>query len=257
MRFLFTTLTAVFVCVNGVLAQGLLNRDGAQPVEIEADDGIEWVRDANSYVARGNARAKKGGLEIFADVLTAYYRDGAKADGQEIYRVDADGNVRVKSQNERAFGDKAVYHVNDAVFVLIGKSLKLESDKMQITARDSLEYWEKKQLAVARGQAIAIMEGRRLKADVMTAHISEGKQQSVERLDAFGNVAVSTGDVIALGEEGVYKPSTSIATLCGNVRITRGNNQLNGECAEVNLKTGVSRLLGQGRRVKGILTPNK
>ena len=45
--------------------------------------------------------------------------------------------------------------------------------------------------------------------------------------------------------------------LCGNVRITRGKNQLNGACAEINLKTGNSRLIGDGRRVKGLITPDK
>ena len=37
-----------------------------------------------------------------------------------------------------------------------------------------------------------------------------------------------------------------VATICGNVRITRGDNQMNGECAEVEMNTGVSK--SDGRR---------
>ncbi|MBT5109028.1 MAG: hypothetical protein HOM25_10125 [Rhodospirillaceae bacterium] len=241
-------------------------KDVAQALEIEADNGIEWNRDQRMYVARGNARAAQGGAEILADELTAYYRDGDddkgqadndKKDGQTIFRVDADGNVRVRSQNSQAFGDQAVYHVEQAVFVLVGKALRMETGQIKITARDSLEYWEDRQLAVARGGAIVTSGDRRLKADILTAHIDNQAQRDIKRIDAFGNVVISTRNVIARGAEGVYNPGTSIATLCGDVKITRGANQLNGECAEMNLKSGKSRLIGGRSRVKSLLSPKK
>jgi lipopolysaccharide export system protein LptA len=126
-----------------------------------------------------------------------------------------------------------------------------------ITARDTLEYWDLRDLAVARGDAIVVGTEGKLRADILTAHISQGAKRDIEQIDAFGNVLVSTATEIARGDEGVYNPKTEIATLCGNVKITQGKNQLNGDCAEVNLKTGNSRLIGDGRRVKGLITPNK
>jgi lipopolysaccharide export system protein LptA len=54
-----------------------------------------------------------------------------------------------------------------------------------------------------------------------------------------------------------------VATLVGDVKISRGENQLNGGYAEVNLNTGVSRLLGAPpdsdakARVRGLLRPRK
>jgi lipopolysaccharide export system protein LptA len=52
--------------------------------------------------------------------------------------------------------------------------------------------------------------------------------------------------------------------MSGNVRITRGQNQLNGDFAEVNLNTGISRLLtradgntGGDGRVRGVFVPEK
>jgi lipopolysaccharide export system protein LptA len=242
--------------IPGAAAQSIVS-GGDSPVDIEADDGIEWQRDTKAYVARGNARARRDGVEIQADSLTAFYRDGPGGEGQDIYRIDADGKVKIHSATERAFGDKGVYHVAEAVLVLIGKNLRLETESAVITSRDTLEYWDKKHLAVARGEAIVESPKGRLRADILTAHIAQDGKQDVKQIDAFGNVLVSTGTEIARGEEGVYNPRTGLATLCGNVKITRGKNQLNGECAEVNLVTGISRLVGGGRRVKGLITPQK
>ena len=238
-------------------AQSVVAAGGNRPVEINADDGIEWQRDSKAYIARGNARAARGGVEVLADTLTAFYRDGKDGDGQEVFRIDADGNVQVRSKTEKAFGDKGVYHVDQAVFVLVGRKLRLETASAVITAHDTLEYWNDRQLAVARGEAIVVGSDGRLRADILTAHIAKSGKRDIEQIDAFGNVLVSTGTEIARGDEGVYNPRTEIATLCGNVKISRGKNQLNGACAEVNLKTGNSRLVGGGRRVKGVFTPTK
>lgn len=258
MRHAFIALTLSFLCLAGpATAQSVVAGGGDGPVEINADDGIEWQRDTKAYIARGNARAARSGVEVLADTLTAFYRDGKEDDGQEIFRIDADGNVRVQSKSEKAFGDKGVYHVDQAVFVLVGKKLRLETESATITARDTLEYWDQRQLAVARGEAIVVGSDGRLRADILTAHIAKSGKRDINQIDAFGNVLVSTGSEIARGDEGVYNPRTEIATLCGNVKITRGKNQLNGACAEVNLKTGRSRLVGRGGRVKGIFEPKK
>ena len=83
---------------------------------------------------------------------------------------------------------------------------------------------------------------------------SSGK---LEKVEAFGNVSVRTATDTVTGDRGVYVPETGIARLAGNVRITRGQNQLNGAEADVNMKTGVARLIaGQAGRVQGLVVPN-
>src|SRR3546814_5606566 len=52
-------------------AQDLLT-GGDQPLVIEADNGIEWRRNENVYIARGNARPVRGCVELLAYVLKAY-----------------------------------------------------------------------------------------------------------------------------------------------------------------------------------------
>jgi lipopolysaccharide export system protein LptA len=266
-------------------AQGLMSQGGDLPVTINADKGIEWLREEKKYVARGNATATRSNATIRADTLTAFYRDKTQEKGQEIFRVDADGHVRIDADDQQALGDKAVYYVDKQVFVLVGKNLRLLSKQGTLTARDSLEYWEGRRLAVARGDATVVQQDQRIRADILTAHVADksankgaaksadakGKDKKaastppeakglpqgsgqISQVDAFGNVHISLQNAIVRGDTGVYTPANGVATICGNVRITSGNNQLNGKCAEVNLKTGIYRLTG---RATGLVLPEK
>lgn len=239
-----------------------------KPLEIYADQGIEWHKDGNSYIARGNARAVRGDVTIYADVLTAHYR---KIAGQatRVTRIEAEGRVRIRSPTETAEGDKAVYDVDRAILVLTGRNLKFVTANATITARDSLEYWEAKQMVVARGNAIATREDKKLRADTLVAYFQKttgkdkGQGSELHRIEAFNNVLVSTPTDIARGKRGVYNVKTGIATLTGGVKITRDKNQLNGEIAEINMNTGISRILsGSGKAggsepVRALIVPKQ
>ena len=152
-------------------------------------------------------------------------------------------------------GDNAVYDVDSATLVVTGTGLKIVTPRDTITARDSLEWYDQKQLGVARGDAVAIQGDRRVRADVLTALVSkEGDGQSrIRRIDASGNVLVSSPGQIARGDAGVYDLDTGIVTLTGHVRLTRGQSELRGRYAVVDLNTNVSRLLSAppGTKVAG------
>ena len=247
------------------LAQGIAGlTSGDEPLEINADEGIEWRRNEQLYVARGNASAARGKIAVFADVLTAHYLPGAGG-SSEIDRIDAEGNVRIVSPTETIYGDRGAYDVINGVLVLVGEDLRLVGEKDLITARDSLEYWEKKQIAVARGNAEAAREDKRIKADVLTAHFEPAENGDLEltKVDGFGNVRVITATEFARGDRGVYYVEREFATLSGSVKITREENQMNGEYAEVDMVTGVSRLMAappgsQGTtRVRGLIVPKR
>lgn len=250
--------------VDRPAAQGLQNlKSGDEPLEIVADQGIEWRRDEQIYVARGNALAVRGDISVYADVMSAHYSK-QKEGGTDIDRIDVEGNVRIVSPSETVYGDRGVYDVVNGVLVLVGRDLRLIGERDTITARDSLEYWEKKNLAVARGDAEARREDKRIKADVLSAYFVPDKANNLtlNRIEAFGNVRVSTPTEFARGDHGIYFAERELATLTGGVKITREENQLNGEYAEVDMKTGVSRLLPgppgetSGNRVRGLLVPN-
>ncbi len=157
---------------------GLSGVSDDKPVEISADSGIEWRQDAQEYIARGNAVAKRGTSEVHADTLTAHYRPSKSktADGgNEIYRLDADGHVVIKGETQNIVGDQAVYDVDQQIAIVTGKGLKLTTQKDTVTARDSLEWYDQQQIAVARGDAVAVQEEKRIRADVLTAHMTKDK----------------------------------------------------------------------------------
>ena len=81
---------------------------------------------------------------------------------------------------------------------------------------------------------------------MLTANFVENadSEMEVRRIDASGNVEIRTQTEFVTGDEGVYYVDREIATLSGKVKITRDENQLNGEYAEVNLATGISKLKG-------------
>jgi lipopolysaccharide export system protein LptA len=291
----FSAALAIAVTPSPARAQQLDLTHGG-PISITATDGIEWRQQQREVIARGNAKAVRQNVTVTADRLVAYYRSkngtpqqqptqpvsAADPDtgGNEIFRVQAEGHVRIFTPTDEVLGDRVVYDMDQAVLVVTGHALRLTTPNDVLTARDALEYWSQKHMAVARGDAVVVTnDGRRLSADTLVAYTTEAPapptqpavthspQQAnddplvasgkLQKVDAFGNVVVRTVTDTAIGDRAVYVPDTGIARLAGNVRITRGQNQLNGSEAEVNMKTGIAQLLsGSHERVHGLVVPN-
>lgn len=150
---------------------------GSTPIDISAASGIEWDQNKQIYVARGNAVAVRGTSAVHADVLTAHYRPSKNKSegGNEVYRLDADGHVVITAPNRTVVGDQAVYDVDQQIGVVTGQHLQLTTPTDVVTARDSLEWYDQQQVAVARGEAVAIRGDRRIRADVLTAHFIKDK----------------------------------------------------------------------------------
>ncbi|MHA1597085.1 MAG: LptA/OstA family protein [Alphaproteobacteria bacterium] len=234
--------------------------DSDNPIEVFADDGIEWQQDKLIFLARGNARATRGEVTIYADELRAYYRQLPEG-GTEIRQLDAIGNVRIVTPGETAFGDRGVYDVDNAILVISGSNARLVTANEIITARDQIEYWERKQMAVARGKAQVVQGDQKLSADILVAYFKKDKagKSQVHRVEAFDNVRVKTGKDSATSQRGVYNVNSGIATLTGAVQIGRDGNKLDGCRAEINMNTGVSKLFGCGPggsgQVGGVFRP--
>jgi lipopolysaccharide export system protein LptA len=69
-------------------------------------------------------------------------------------------------------------------------------------------------------------------------------ETEIRQIVATGNVRITTPTDYVVGDEGVYYVQEEVATLTGDVKITRDGNQMNGNYAEVNLATGISQLRG-------------
>jgi lipopolysaccharide export system protein LptA len=252
------------------------SRDSNQPIDVTADGGIEWRQNDRLFIARGNARAQQGEVSVAADELVAHYRTSAGG-GTEVFRVDALGNVTMASKDETAKGTAAVYDIDRGVLVMEGDPISLTTAKGSMTARGTLQYWSNERVAVAEGNAEARDESRRLKADRLTAYFSErpgGNQGTLGPLGknelamvrGEGNIFLTTAKEVVRGERGEYNFETGLAKLEGAVKMTQGDNQLNGAFALVDTKAGTSRLFGSAReagvdgpktdaRVKALLAP--
>lgn len=226
-------------------AQSTIDVGGADaPIEIDATEGIEWRRDEQLYVARGNVKVARGELQLFADTLTARYRDKDKL--ARIWQIEAAGNVRLTSAKETVFGERAIYNLDRDLVVFEGGALRIETAKQTVTAKGALEYWTKRRVLVARGGAVAVDGGRKVSADTLTAYFKETDEGTIQlyQVEAEGHVRITAKGGVARGTKAIYNLDHELAQLTGGVRITRGEVQLNGDRAEMNLKTGVSRLLG-------------
>ena len=251
--------------------------DPDKPIEVVAERGIEWRQDEKRFIARGDARATQGDVEVRADELIAHYRE-TEGGGTDVYRVDALGSVTITSAGETATGSAAVYDFEQSVLVMEGAPVRLETADGVVTAYDTIQYWEQENVAVAEGNATAVQGGQKLTADTLTARFKEPavgaggaggvapRSSELSRIEGYGNVRLeSKGDVI-LGDRGRYDLASGIATLDGNVRITSDRNQLSGGFAVVDTKKGTSTLFanateagvpgpGPGPRVRALLVP--
>jgi lipopolysaccharide export system protein LptA len=257
--FLLILAVAGVSCGAGAQTLNFGAGESDQPIEIFADDGIEWQQENLLFLARGNARAVRGEVTVYGDELRAYYRE--KPDGgSEIFRLDAIGNVRIVSPTQEGTAAQAVYDVDGAVLVLTGSTPRFRSGDDIVVAERQIEYWEQKQMAVARGNATATREDRTLRAETLAAYFrkDEAGKNSVFRVDAFDRVVIRTATETANGDRGVYNVESGIATLTGSVKVERDNNVLTGCRTEVNLKTNISKMFAcPTDRVRGVLTPTK
>jgi len=249
-------------------------------LEVTSDHDLEWLQQDHAYIARGNAVAKRGTVTLMADLLIAYYRPlvrpgapapaaqaapakpgaapqtGFDSGNTEIWRVLAEGNVHIVSEDRDAWGDRADYDKDKSVVVLTGQHLLATTFTETITARDSLEYWQDQDMAVARGNALIVkVDGDRLAADVIGGHfVKDATNQTVlKTIEGKGHVVVTTWTDVVHGDEGIYDLPGQHTVLFGNITATHGESELEGASADVNMVTGISQVFpAAGQRVRGL-----
>ena len=303
---IFLVAAALLAGTAAARAQGIDLSSGG-PVNVTAAGGFEWREAQQEVVASGDARAVRGTVTVLADTLIAHYRKKAPVPGapalpppaanappggpdsgaDEVYRLEADGHVRIVTPTDESLSDHAIYDIDQSVLLLTGHAMKLTTPQDVLTAKDSMEYWSQKHMAVGRGHALVVTsDGRRLSADTLVAYTTDpaatpgapkpaapvvqasappGKPPAdplassgkLQRVEAYGNIEIRTIADTVFGDRGVYLPDTGLARVVGHVRITHGQNQLNGPAADVNMKTGVAHIISDpGSRVQGLIMPN-
>ena len=261
------------LCLPGSIAhsQSLIgnpNSSGQKskaPIEITADDTLEWYRDDKLFIARKNAKAKQGDTAINAQTLTAKYRE-AKGSDMEIYHITADQQVVLTSKDSKAFGDNAVYDIDNGLAVMTGQNLRMTSPDQTVTANDKFEYWVNDGRLNAVGNAKLVRpkpDGSgtdTLEGDKISAILKDNDkgERVLHSMEAIGNVVITTPTEVVTGAYGIYQADTNKATITGDVKIRRGPNILEGDKAEVDMNTNTSRMFGSektGGQVRGVFYP--
>jgi lipopolysaccharide export system protein LptA len=142
---------------------------------------------------------------------------------------------------------------------------------IEITA-DQLEVAQKEQVATFTGNVDAVQGDLVLSADKLRVfYYDSGKETpppgangSIRRIEAEGNVFISSPRETAQGKFGVYDVASNQLTLEGSVVLTQDANVVRGERLEMDLVSGRSRVLaavtssegGEApQRVRAIFTP--
>ena len=259
--------------------QNILSMGGnsSEPIVIDAEDSVVCDEAKNNCIATGNARAQRGNFVVNGQTLTVYFK-GSGHD-RDIREVLADGNVSLINPSQVAYGEHAHYDVAQDRLIMTGGDLKLVTENQVITARDSLEFWNSKNIGIARGNAIARFPKKEqiVEADTLVAFFlpkeerkkdENGEEKtSLKRIEAEGNVLVSTPKEIASGDRGVYIAANDTSELFGNVKITQGGNHIRGAYAIMNMKTNLAQLYSHNpndpassqkkQRIRGIIIPKE
>ena len=135
------------------------------------------------------------------------------------------------------------------------------NEAIEITA-DTLEVRQSENVAIFEGAVNAVQGDLVLNADMLTVHYREAASGEgnlgVSRIDAEGNVVVTSAGEIAQGQRGIYNVEDGIIDLIGGVVLNQGNNVVEGETLTMNLETGVSKVSGAGSdRVQGLFVPEE
>ena len=254
----------VLECLSQAQAQTDMNASRSEPIEITADESLEWKRNEKIFVAHKNAVAKQGAVSVSAETLTANYRE-AKGSDMEIWRVTADIDVTIRSRDSTAYGDHAIYNIDEGLAVMKGDALRMVSTDQTVTAKNSFEYWVVDGRINAIGSAKVVRpkpDGGHdsVEADKISAILKENAkgERVLYSLEAIGNVIITSPNEVVTGAYGIYKADTNIAQLTGGVIIKRGPNILQGEKATVDLNTNTSRMFSSktsDERVRGVFYP--
>ena len=128
---------------------------------------------------------------------------------------------------------------------------------IEITS-SNLEVRQAENLAVFTGNVVAGQGTLRLTADSLNVHYNDagGETGAIERIVAAGNVLLCNGSETAEGETGAYDVAAGRIRMEGSVVLAQGGNAIAGPRLEIDLNTGVGRVIGApGKPVRTLLIP--
>lgn len=144
------------------------------------------------------------------------------------------------------------------------QGLGMSSDQPVQIESEQLEVQQDQQKALFSGHVIARQGATVLKSDKLivfyTGSVAGGQatttpqqQQQIRRLEAAGNVLVTSGEQTASGENAVFDTAANTIVLTGNVVLTQGENVIRGARLNIDVNTNQAKM--EGGRVQMLITP--
>jgi len=237
-------------------------------INIDADERVEWYRDEQKIIAIGNTIATKNQNILKGNTLTVYYEKVQLEDGsqkEQIQRIYSDGNVRIEMPDATGSGEHFSYNLPLDTAILKGKPAVLKNSQGEISAFDNITYYGAENKSIALGNVIAKNPDYTIHADKMISYFDIDKQgkKSLNRVEIYADqnpIKIVNQQSTVTGKRGVYFPLENKLKIFDNVTITQNKDILNGDYAETDLKTGISRLLAtksKNSRVTGIFHNKK
>lgn len=223
-----------------------------QPIEIEADQQLEWLRNQSMYRGTGNITITQGDTIIRGDYAEAHY-DGAIGPSA-LTTMTVKGNVTITNKDRVIRGDQGAYDTRTEIMIVTGQNVTLTTPTMSAKANERMEYHAAANKAIAKGKAEVTQPGQKIKAETITAFFHPDTS-ALERAHAVGNVFITkqqaNGVDIAQSHQADYDVKKDSVELKGNVKLTRGDNHMQGNHAVIDLKTGYSTLKNTGGKSNG------
>ena len=115
---------------------------------------------------------------------------------------------------------------------------------------DSLEWNKQLGQAIATGNAKAIQGQTTIKANKITAILSENNSQQIKELQAIGNVVFLKDKQLATGNKATYYLNQDKVIITGSVELKRDGNIIKGEKLIIDFLSGLSKMESSGTNQK-------
>jgi lipopolysaccharide export system protein LptA len=149
----------------------------------------------------------------------------------------------------------ANYAYGAGITAPIKNDVKMTKTKIHITS-NSLVVNNKKKIAIFSGKVIAIKKNLKIFSHILTVFYN--KKNKIKQLIAIGSVHIIKGKDNITGNKAVFNNTAKTVVITGHPYAWSGKNKITGKIIEMNLATGISKILsGQGQRVNAVIYSKK
>ena len=226
-----------------------------QKMTVEADMELEWRRDDQQYIARGNAVITTKDMIFHADTITAEYEKDADTGNNRIMLMTGDGQAKVVhldeqgQENMRGIADRITYDRTSDIVTLTRQSptsiIRVTRGSDISEADESIIYDRSKGIITSTGNSVTTLaDGRHMRGDqAVTTFKDDG--ETINTIVVNGNVIITQpmpegGTQQATGQKAVYDAGLDIVTVTGDVVLTQQDNIIKGGTAIMRVGDGQS-----------------